>query len=74
MACPVCNHTMQNIGATGQRIFWCPRCGTLKTESASYSEHEVPRWIRILKEASHTHLYSEFMEGVAAATRELQET
>lgn len=29
MACPVCEHTMQGI-AGANRVFWCPRCGTLK--------------------------------------------
>lgn len=35
MACPTCDHTMQGLGltTTGQRWFWCPRCGTL-TEQA----------------------------------------
>ena len=29
MACPVCSHTMQHVNGTS-RVFWCPRCGTLK--------------------------------------------
>lgn len=29
MACPVCDHTMQHVNGTA-RVFWCPRCGTLK--------------------------------------------
>lgn len=34
MACNNCNHTMHGLGKTegGQRIFWCPRCGSVKTE------------------------------------------
>ncbi len=32
MACPTCSATMQNLGVEGQRIFWCPRCGTCKAE------------------------------------------
>lgn len=34
MACPVCDRTMQNLGLdqAGRRVFWCPTCGTLKTE------------------------------------------
>ena len=29
MACPVCDHTMEGI-AGAYRVFWCPRCGTMK--------------------------------------------
>ena len=32
MPCPTCDHTMHNLGVESQRIFWCPRCGTIKTE------------------------------------------
>ena len=51
MACPICSHTMQSIGisnADDRRVFWCMRCGTLKTELPD-SEVEVliddPLWI-----------------------------
>ena len=27
MACPACDHSMQNIA---ENMFWCPRCGTIK--------------------------------------------
>lgn len=35
MACKICDHTMQNLGLaqSGARVFWCPRCGSLKTEN-----------------------------------------
>lgn len=52
MACPTCDHTMQNLGVNGQKIFWCSRCGTLKTVSASFGDHgdyeeiENPIWVR----------------------------
>ena len=44
MACPTCDHTMQNVGAEGQRIFWCPRCGTLSNLSYTedHRDDEVP--------------------------------
>jgi uncharacterized protein YbaR (Trm112 family) len=29
MACPTCDHTMQRI-SEAEKVFWCPRCGTLK--------------------------------------------
>jgi len=34
MACPNCDHTMQQVYGpmieAGNRVFWCPRCGTIK--------------------------------------------
>lgn len=35
MPCVTCSHTMQNLGLNSQyrRVFWCPRCGTLKDEA-----------------------------------------
>ena len=29
MACPTCDHTMQRFDSG---YFWCPRCGTLKSD------------------------------------------
>jgi len=40
MPCAVCNHTIQNIGHPGRRIFWCPRCGSL-TEIMQTTEQAV---------------------------------
>ena len=46
MACPTCDHTMQNLGVNGQKIFWCNRCGTIKTVTVDFEEFEEPIWIR----------------------------
>lgn len=46
MACPTCDHTMQNLGVENQKIFWCPRCGTLKTISGDYEEIEQTIFIK----------------------------
>ncbi len=46
MACPTCDHTMQNLGVNGQKIFWCNRCGTIKTVCGDYEEIEETIWIR----------------------------
>lgn len=46
MACPTCDHTMQNLGVNGQKIFWCNRCGTIKTVIGDYEEIEEPIWIQ----------------------------
>jgi hypothetical protein len=51
MACSICDHTLQNVGVpTGdaRRVFWCPRCGTLKTEMPDSELQELvdePLWI-----------------------------
>ncbi len=34
MACPTCDHTMMKVGeAMGESLFWCARCGTIKTQT-----------------------------------------
>lgn len=48
MACPTCDHTMHSVGVTitERRVFWCPRCGTLRVEGfGSFDEAPmlVPR-------------------------------
>jgi hypothetical protein len=53
MACPVCDHTMQNLGVTGKRLFWCPRCGSLKEEIMEGSFVESPIWVRNIIDAAH---------------------
>lgn len=46
MACPTCGcATMQNVSAR-PRLFWCPRCGTIKAEEVYFGspeEHQKPR-------------------------------
>lgn len=38
MSCPTCDHTMQGLLSADDcdllapRFFWCPRCGTLRTQ------------------------------------------
>lgn len=54
MACDTCGHTIQNIGAEGQRIFWCPRCGSLTTEFGERRSHErtmLAGYVRAAEEA-----------------------
>ena len=42
MSCPTCDCTMQRLDtACPIFIFWCPRCGTLKTEG-NVPESEAP--------------------------------
>jgi len=42
MACPTCDHTLQNINAKPP-IFWCPRCGTIKDGDSSEEPTIVKR-------------------------------
>ncbi len=54
MACDTCSHTMQNLGVEGQRIFWCPRCGSLKTvvghADKEFTNTERPKLVDIARE------------------------
>ena len=52
MACEVCDSTVQNLGlaTSGARVFWCPRCGSLKTESENFSETEKPSLVKRIED------------------------
>lgn len=52
MSCPTCQHTMQNLGVEGRRIFWCPRCGTLKEFSGDFERVETTINTRHIFEAA----------------------
>ncbi len=55
MPCAICSHTIQNVGAEGQRIFWCPRCGSLTTENGDHRQVEptmLSRRVRSMEENS----------------------
>jgi Zn-finger nucleic acid-binding protein len=48
MACPTCSHTMQSVGVTGQleqRVYWCPRCGTIKVAGEVTEDVEAPKLV-----------------------------
>ncbi len=55
MPCPKCDHTLQNLGLDkpGRTVFWCPRCGTLKTElhhmGKTYETHETPKAVECMR-------------------------
>lgn len=44
MPCDICGHTVQHIG-TVERIFWCPRCGTLVTDEAGLRDCSPPKLV-----------------------------
>jgi hypothetical protein len=60
MACPTCGHTLQNLGLSAgpvgmtRRVFWCPRCGTLREElsdaGACQTNDEAPRLVARCRE------------------------
>lgn len=51
MACPSCDHTMQNLGLNERRIFWCPRCGTIRENRWGDGKEidSVPMWVEKLR-------------------------
>jgi hypothetical protein len=71
MSCPVCNHTMQNLGVPDQRIFWCPRCGTLREYGAGgFCRDESPRWARLLSEGQPEAAFRELRASHPSAVKE----
>lgn len=60
MPCPTCGHTMQNLGLseepveTVRRVYWCPRCGTLREEindaAACQTNDEAPKLVARCRE------------------------
>lgn len=53
MACDTCGHTMANLGVEGQRIFWCGRCGTVKSiDPGGFESVEAPELVARLKAAN----------------------
>jgi hypothetical protein len=43
--CPTCGVTIQKVNDGIPRVWWCPRCGTIKSEGG-VPEHEAPSFIR----------------------------
>lgn len=46
MACPTCLHTMQSVG---DGVFWCPRCGSIRTVRLE-TEPCVPKLVARVRE------------------------
>ena len=46
MSCPKCDHTMHNLDGASNPLFWCPRCGTVRTTTEGVVG--IPRWIEEL--------------------------
>jgi hypothetical protein len=74
MACPVCQRTMQNLGVEGQRKFWCPSCGTLKTVSGDYENVESPRWTRLVSAHDFEELRRDVLAVAESALKACQES
>ena len=51
MPCLVCGHTMHGLGVPEKQVFWCPRCGALKTELGEREEWDVPRLVHYVRDA-----------------------
>lgn len=64
MPCPNCSHTLQNLvterdnyDIVVRRVFWCPRCGTIRMEvfengigSANHTTDEAPKLVERCRE------------------------
>ncbi len=62
MSCQTCDHTMQKVNDGAPRVFWCPRCGTIKTEfcdnvgDAQFNEPRIVQRTATLTEAIRDYL------------------
>lgn len=85
MPCVTCNHTVQGVGRNEQGFhqFWCPRCGSVKTENGepdktmTYHESwEVPRWVRLLLAGEWHQVQAELLDNkrLRDALEELKRT
>lgn len=64
MACPVCDHTMQNLGVE-PIVFYCKRCGTIK-ETIRHQPITTPRLVEYamrLSEVAEENNEGTFAEG-----------
>lgn len=72
MACPTCDHTMRNFGVENQKIFWCSRCGTLKTVNGDYEENSQTIFVKSVLNKVRTKLkypdYGKIQETLVQAT------
>lgn len=51
--CPTCGVTIQKVNDGIPRVWWCPRCGTIKSEGG-VPEHEAPRFLAaVLRNLEH---------------------
>lgn len=57
MPCATCDHTMEGLGVTdrGDKIFHCPRCGTVKAGAFGLHGYKVyvPKIVDHLREFYH---------------------
>lgn len=57
MSCPTCDHTMQTLFVDRERsIYWCPRCGTLRSVLFEHEDDSVPFLISRCREFQRNHL------------------
>lgn len=67
MSCPTCAHTMNDLGLSAppltarepvRRVYWCPRCGTLREELSDAAGHqtndEAPKLVERCRELGET--------------------
>jgi hypothetical protein len=61
MACPTCDHIMNQLGIDGQ-FNWCPRCGTIKRGRDVFFPRLIGRIIEFAGKLTdeHQELINEF--------------
>lgn len=76
MACDTCDHTLHRVNDGEPRVWWCPRCGTIKTEGRvpEFVEPKIVNRAFRLCEATADYVVGECsqerMEHEQAALRE----
>jgi hypothetical protein len=74
--CNTCSHTMQALFVDSEasvRIFWCPRCGTVKRVWSDCETEKVPRLVDYVRKdnqlAMREATYSEEQRGAGVVPR-----
>jgi hypothetical protein len=68
MPCEICGITYQHVGKlqSGQSVFWCPSCGTLKTVAPNtWTDIEAPKIVHWMVSGApyHTELMAKIRAG-----------
>lgn len=72
MPCPLCGHTMHNLGVVNAGKFWCPRCGSIKTvDLHGWEDISFPRWSKMLDEARIAELTVEVADVLDRKRKEV---
>lgn len=56
MPCSVCSHTLHKVcrSTDGRDVFWCPRCGTLRTDYGGFGDDHLPKLVERCRQFEKT--------------------